>query len=538
MKLGAPRCSPGWQSEGTLLNEHCRCDGNNPCGNCTTSAVDCLYGSEPLHKAKSDVILETVLRLEDQIAHLSTQLTAHPEPTPAASTPSPSTTVAVRTPSSMTGARQLIFNLQHDKNESLDNAILSAQHTSTTESVLTWPCFDAFPNLHKQYQSIFALEQLRPKYGAEGLAQQLPDQSAEEVHRAVRSFQDTINFSYPTATSEQLANVSNRIIEGNLNDSIEWSQALLIMALGYASQVVQTVDWRNGMVNVDHRWLANSRALAHTYFELYLRQLSNVHLEVSTMATQCLFFTALFFAYLQRPLQAYSYVSMTANKCRLLLAYKSTNTSNDTECLRSIFWSCFILESDYIAELAALPQTGISHIESTVPFPGNVQSAAHDVNDSHSSLYFLACVSMRRLLNRVHDLLYAPETGVAFNDTRFPHVVLELDSQLSSWRAHLPQSFRFTIDTLPTTSQQGGFLRQRYLTCRAVIYRPYLNQVLSRTLTGDSVTETMLDKAQICLDMCLYHILNLRGFSQTVMIDTWICALSCVSPTPHLSPPH
>lgn len=133
---------------------------------------------------------------------------------------------------------------------------------------------------------------------------------------------------------------------------------------------------------------------------------------------------------------------------------------------------------------------------------------------------------MRRLLNRVHDLLYAPETGVGFDDARFPHIVTELDHQLEDWRECLPPAFRFTIDTQAAQSPAGGFLRQRYLTCRAVIYRPYLNQILGKFANGEGLSAPVLDKSEVCLNMCLLHILNLQSFRQTVLVDTWICSLS------------
>ncbi|KAF5724848.1 nitrogen assimilation transcription factor nirA [Fusarium mundagurra] len=121
---------------------------------------------------------------------------------------------------------------------------------------------------------------------------------------------------------------------------------------------------------------------------------------------------------------------------------------------------------------------------------------AHLQVDSQSTqcLFFTA---MRRLLNRVHQILYAKDTGAAFDHTRFPRIVAELQRQLDDWREVLPASFSFSIDTEEAATAAGGFLRQRYLTCKGVIYRPYLMWML-----------------------------NLRGFPQTVLIDTWICSLS------------
>jgi hypothetical protein len=45
---------------------------------------------------------------------------------------------------------------------------------------------------------------------------------------------------------------------------------------------------------------------------------------------------------------------------------------------------------------------------------------------------------------------------------------------------------------------------------------------------GAAVSEEVLTSCKACLDACLLHILNLRGFAHTVLVDTWICALSYV----------
>jgi hypothetical protein len=138
---------------------------------------------------------------------------------------------------------------------------------------------------------------------------------------------------------------------------------------------------------------------------------------------------------------------------------------------------------------------------------------------------------MRRLLNRVHQLLYARDSGAATDITRFPAIVTELDHQLDEWRDVLPHAFRFNahdIHDLP--SECGGFLRQRYLTCKSVIYRPYLTWLLANAhglydVRGVS-KEEIFTRAQVCLDACTSHILALTGFAHTVLVDTWICALS------------
>lgn len=240
----------------------------------------------------------------------------------------------------------------------------------------------------------------------------------------------------------------------------------------------------------------------------------------------------MYFAFLRRPIQAWELINAASAKCLLLLSYSPTNqTTEDQERIRRIFWSCYILESDYLAELSALPPSGISRIESSIPLPASYPTHLSTQQEEQSSLYLLACISMRRLLNRVHQLLYAHGTGASLDAAKFPYVVAELNHQLDEWRDVLPTAFSFTIDTQSCKTEAGGFLRQRYLTCRSVIYRPYLMWMLSGVGSGDGLSvhkpsREVLSGCKSCLEACLLHILNLRGFAQTVLVDTWICSLS------------
>jgi hypothetical protein len=63
------------------------------------------------------------------------------------------------------------------------------------------------------------------------------------------------------------------------------------------------------------------------------------------------------------------------------------------------------------------------------------------------------------------------------------------------------------------------------LACKSVIYRPYVEIVLGRGEGAGHSRET-IEAAGRCLRASCHHIVNLRSFSQTVLIDTWICSLS------------
>ncbi|KAK4193175.1 hypothetical protein QBC35DRAFT_98763 [Podospora australis] len=239
--------------------------------------------------------------------------------------------------------------------------------------------------------------------------------------------------------------------------------------------------------------------MGNVYFEGGLKKLYAAHTDVSSTATHCLFFVAnehsltqpsiliqckltclryrMYFAFLRRPLQAWEYVSSASSKCLILLSYPSTSPEDDSQsqCLeriRRIFWACYVLESDYLAELSSLPLSGIARIEASVPLPSDTYHTHNSPREEElSSLYFLAFISMRRLLNRVHQLLYARGTGAGMDNARFPFVVAELDHQLEEWRSVLPSAFAFDVGFhgKKAETEHGGFLRQRYLTCRSVI---------------------------------------------------------------------
>jgi hypothetical protein len=183
--------------------------------------------------------------------------------------------------------------------------------------------------------------------------------------------------------------------------------------------------------------------------------------------------------------------------------------------------------SDLISELSHLPQSGVAEVESEVPLPGPLQTHFTDAETESSALYFLSCISIRRLLNRVHHLLYAEDKHNSYLSSRdgsLRGLIAELDHQLVLWRDTLPDFLRFEDDTRECANEHAAFVRQRYLACKSVIYRPFVEIVLKQPDVAHSI-ET-IEGAGRCLKASCNHISNLRSFGQTVLVDTWICSLS------------
>lgn len=171
--------------------------------------------------------------------------------------------------------------------------------------------------------------------------------------------------------------------------------------------------------------------------------------------------------------------------------------------------------SDLISELSHLPQSGVAEVESEVPLPGPLQTHFTEAETESSALYFLSCISIRRLLNRVHHLLYAEDKYKNYTnatDESLRGLISELDRQLVLWHETLPEFLRFEENTRDCVNEHAAFLRQRYLACKSVIYRPYVEIVLKHREIPHSA-ET-IDAASRCLKASCDHIANLRSFSQ------------------------
>jgi hypothetical protein len=182
-----------------------------------------------------------------------------------------------------------------------------------------------------------------------------------------------------------------------------------------------------------------------------------------------------------------------------------------------------------VVELEQMPQSGCARLQADLPLPAPFGSPERETQQEKTArFYFLACISMRRLLNRVHTLLYAPD--VTAEQKLNLNLVSELAYQLEQWRDVLPTSLKFPLDNSELKNDHQAFLRQRYNACRSVIYRPLFNHVLVADIDGVPVLDSdIVVSATHCLEACYQHIANLRPYTHTVFIDGWICTVSMTS---------
>lgn len=106
----------------------------------------------------------------------------------------------------------------------------------------------------------------------------------------------------------------------------------------------------------------------------------------------------------------------------------------------------------------------------------------------------------------------------------------ELESQLETWHASIPEAFRPALEVgslTPECNDREAILRIRYFAARHIINRPFVLYIAMHGL--QNVSDEMVEKASRCLDSCRHYIHNttriLKGPSQY----TWTFSQSYVT---------
>lgn len=160
------------------------------------------------------------------------------------------------------------------------------------------------------------------------------------------------------------------------------------------------------------------------------------------------------------------------------------------------------------------------------------------------STCYLAEISVRRLLNRIHNSLYpskkhvltlssttlmAPEDFSIEDITSMMSVCDELHAQLETWHASIPDSFRPMLGVgspVIESNDREPVLRIRYFAARHIIYRPFVLYIASHGM--EHTSETMLEKAALCIESCRYYIHNTTQVLVRPSQYTWTFSLSYV----------
>ncbi|KAM5350677.1 hypothetical protein ACJ41O_007182 [Fusarium nematophilum] len=332
---------------------------------------------------------------------------------------------------------------------------------------------------------------------------EMPTISQDETDPLVQNFFQLVHRFYPVLDQRTFHEIYGRVLKDGLRSDQASALVLIVLALGAVAAETPNLKeaaWHPGV----------------GYFTPAIRLLLAESLRSfggNPILPQALYLAALYYSYLSRPLLAWRLVHMASTDVQHYWI-RSEKSLKDQSILR-LFWAILVLECDILAE-HHLPRSGIEKIVDKLPYP---------LTQSPPELYmhrWLADLSSRRLLNRIHYVLYAgAEPGTAHENpsddtqTSLPTLAHELNHQLHAWYRLLPLSISPDLDS-PASGIDDAVVIMRYHAAGDIIYRPFLIQACAPGVDPPP-SVTMLENAQKCLFHCRGY---LNAVEQAVRVPT------------------
>lgn len=282
------------------------------------------------------------------------------------------------------------------------------------------------------------------------------------------------------------------IISGTLAPGPESCLALLVAAIGTLAQQ----DYELGGPGSDRS--------SELYLEAAMASLPVVLTHKSIESVQCLVLLGIYHCCVSKPSQAYDYAMMASFKVQNLLKYVGASDCEPYEHAKRAYWAILLLESELRVQFDVV-ESGIWNQDDQVSLPnsrrawqfdintgspestntspaGSIMSAIEIPQHDRTQSFFLAEISMRRMLHRCNTAIRRNSHGEI---VYAPGIALELELQLNEWYDYLPHVVRFqqleadtlaSNDNLPYAEPLSNFLRVQYYCCKLSIYWPAVYQ--------------------------------------------------------------
>jgi hypothetical protein len=370
-------------------------------------------------------------------------------------------------------------------------------HTNAALHLLQWPMIRDLVSRPYDPQILLQLEMSREELALpKNLCMDLSNNAAY-----IRAFFSRVNVWYACVNPFNWPSQYRTALSNGFREGGESCMVLLVLALGQASI--------SGSIS---RIPISARPPGLSYFASAWQLLPSLMTRNTVLSAQCMVLASAYLFYLVRPLEAWTLLSSTSTKLQLLLSGPGRVPAEERELSERVYWNALLFESDLLAELD-LPHSGIVQFEESVGLPGGFvgfQQYDH-MEDSEDGMdrngivgrdelwYFLVEIALRRLLNRVSQLIYGKDS-VATMSALEP-VVAELDFQLGQWYESLPAALQFpyTRDLLADPVQT--VLRLRYFACKTIIFRPYVLAVLDNEQAA--LDPAVRENCRKCLDAAI-----------------------------------
>ncbi|CAG8161087.1 unnamed protein product [Penicillium salamii] len=351
---------------------------------------------------------------------------------------------------------------------------------------------------------------------------QLPVLDQAHSYPLVEAYFKYVHMEMPILNKGHFLGLHDRHVRSGLRVDCDSALCLAVLALGSAA--LEQIDPKK---STSPYWVPGE-----DYISPALQILMNKYL-LSFCPTitlpQSLILISKYFGFLLRPLQSWKLIHMASTSIQYLNSRSQASPDNH-ELKSSIIllsWAAFDTECDLIAE-HHLPRSGIEHVIDLTPLPNFTDHQAQETN------LFLAELSVRRLLNRVHHTMYASDwtrrsLGLQPASSDSPSydfqslsnilsVSQELDRQLDNWFELLPQKIKPDMNDPSRFTGLRVNMLHRFHSAKDIITRPFLLCAL------DLSPETELPP--MILQQCEASIVNCRAYLEA-STRRLMCPTSC-----------
>ncbi|VUC37968.1 unnamed protein product [Clonostachys rosea] len=279
-------------------------------------------------------------------------------------------------------------------------------------------------------------------------------------------------------------------------ESVDTCLVVLVCALGaVASRFLEGNQWPG----------ESDENAGLSFFDVAQEML--LHVEGPDWASVQLFFSSKLRVY-----DAWRFIHRACSTILILVPLQDQLEAHQAQ----LFWIAYLQESQLLAEFD-FPPSGLGKLAGSVALP-LVPDAGTDPHHAKYQFFFLALISMRKLLNRVLYHVYkqdprydeAPRPTSSPGEERFnavfsanKRIIEELDRQLEEWRNCLPAGLNFPSysplqEPPPLTEPHEprsiddrlrGHLLARYYVAKSILHRPFLYRVLHSEHNATMITE-------------------------------------------------
>ncbi|KAH7253068.1 hypothetical protein B0J15DRAFT_37689 [Fusarium solani] len=306
------------------------------------------------------------------------------------------------------------------------------------------------------------------------------DLDRESTTPLVSNFFSYIHPKFPVVDQESFPELFERTFRVDCNYDADLAVCLLVLALGELGSTESAVDPSQDMPGMSYFGLA---------YRILMMQWAASFSPSLSLPTG-LILAGVYLCFKAQPLAAWKMACMASNSLQLLAQQPTADVrnANENEMLSRLCWTCFVIECDSLSEFH-LPRSGIEVAIDRMYFPrlGN--------HTDRDGLMFLALCSIRRLLNRIHNAVYASGTKEALSPSSSPTLPIsdptgqqsalsvlmslegvfgELERQLDVWYDSLPDIIKPDLSTTVPQDTQDAWLRLRYWSAKHIISRPSL----------------------------------------------------------------